>query len=143
MAGRATYFLSLTLAILAICAGSAKVHAADEPPSPQQKITAAYTEHLFVSICADAYRDKFKVARLNEMDRGQLYKHTTDACTCQYQAIARSNAPEDIADFLLLTYGKSPAGRDAIKPKVDPYKIKPIAQMYGDTSIMKKCGFVR
>lgn len=143
MAGRITYFLSLSLAVLGLYAGTTKAYAAEETSSPQQKITAAYTQHLFVSICADTYRDKFKVARLTEMDRSQLYKHTTDACTCQYQAIARSNAPEDIADFLLLTYGKSPAGRDAIKPKVDPYKIKPIAQMYGDANIMKKCGFVR
>lgn len=119
--------------------------AADETSSTQAKISAEYSQYLFGSVCAQNYRTKFRVSKLSEKDKQQLFKHTSDACACLYQQVAKSNSPEDITDYIMTKFSAKPKGYKETGPDkgLEARTIRPIAMITNDPDVRKKCGFVR
>ena len=134
------------LAILTVLAFSAiPAYASPETNSRDKKISAAYSQHLYTSICAQQYRQKFPVHRLSEKDRAQLNQHTTQACACQYDAMAKVTTPETITDYVMYAYSSAPKGQKKQAPAKDYFdnSFRSMIDVVNSGDVRKKCGFVR
>ena len=138
------YFYVLLLLFVAVLIGPAFARAEELSPK-EQKISGAYAQHLYTSMCSQVYRQKFPLYRLTADERQQVNKHANEACGCQYAGIAKVSDPVVVVDYLMYTYGMvsgDPAKRST-RPLNNTPLFKPIYSVLADKNLTKKCGFVR
>ena len=117
----------------------------DSEQARNEKVAAAYSQHLFTSMCADNYRNEFPVGTLSAADKAQLNQHTKGACDCMYDRVKKEAEPTDVTDYVMFTYGvQSP---DGIDPEALEYygskRVQKIGALWSDKPLLKKCGFSR
>ena len=124
---------------------SPAAHATSAESQQNQQLTRIYAEHIYTSLCAQAYRGEFFTNELSSTDVAQLNNHTLSACKCQYSALAAKNSPSAIIDYVMYVYGENinPEMNDpAAMAYYSSNKISDIGVILDDESIRKKCGFI-
>lgn len=111
-----------------------------------EKMAEAYSHHLFISMCAQNYRNEFPVNTLSSADKAQVNAHTQGACECLYDRVSKDTEPDEVTNYVMYTYGPQ-----SVNGKPDPEalqyygskEVQKIGVFWRDKPLLKKCGFSR
>ena len=146
--------LNLIVCLLLACGGLGAVISqaqAENPPkgpsADEQKLSAAYAQHLATSMCGNEYRDKFpRDDRLGPKEKAQFTSHVTSACKCVYDNMASKVSSIQITDYIMYTQS---AYENPSKPNREYMGYLSSSDFtvangaYRGDEIRKKCGFVK
>lgn len=111
-----------------------------------KKISAAYSQHLFTSMCSKDYRREFPIHTMDAAGRKFVNDYTLKACSCFFDRLSKDVEASDITDYVMFTYSTNP-DPDKVEPEALKYfnseRIKKIGMLWDDKGLKKKCGFNR